>query len=194
MDVYYAGAWQVDSTFGLNQYGLPLYALVVVSADYKPFSAPGLLMFCSSDPGTTHEIEAIETLIRVALQLVRLKPGRCRACPVELLLLFVDNTKHPGELPTALNLSESRPSTPLDSYPAAIHIDKGERERKGILLALEKENASSVRVLLCHFHVLAAWEEHLFVKFDDSGPRGELRACLKVALNAKVNFYTNVLR
>lgn len=63
---------------GLNQYGLPLYALVVVSADYKPFSAPGLLMFCLSDPETSHEIEAIETLIRVALQLVRLEPGRCR--------------------------------------------------------------------------------------------------------------------
>lgn len=74
----FAGAWQVDSTFGLNQYGLPLYALVVVSGDYKPFSAPGLLMFCSSDPDTTHEIEAIETLIRVALHLIRLKPGRCR--------------------------------------------------------------------------------------------------------------------
>lgn len=69
------GAWQLDSTFGLNQYGLPLYALIVVSGDYKPFASPGLLMFCSSDIGTSQEIEAVETLIRVALQLVRLKPG-----------------------------------------------------------------------------------------------------------------------
>lgn len=78
---------------------------------------------------------------------------------------------------------------PLDSYPVAIHIDKSERERKGIESALEKENASRVRVLLCHFHVLAAWEEHLFSKFEDTGPRDELRACMKVALNAKVNLY-----
>ena len=69
------GAWEIDSTFGLNQYGLPLYALVVISGDYKPFASPGLLMFCSSDPGTTQEVEAVETLVRVALQLVQLTPG-----------------------------------------------------------------------------------------------------------------------
>lgn len=91
-----------------------------------------------------------------------------------------------------LDLSAPKPLTPLDSYPASIHIDKSERERKGIRMALERENASSVRVLLCHFHVLAAWEENLFVKFEDTGPRDELRACMKVALNAKVNLYAYV--
>lgn len=97
---------------------------------------------------------------------------------------------HAGELPTVgkpLNLSASSSSQSMASYPAAIHIDKCERERQAIEMALSKESAISIRILLCHFHALAAWEENLLSKFEDTGPRDELRACMKVALNSKVN-------
>jgi hypothetical protein len=156
----------------------------VVSGDYKPFASPGLLMFCSSDTGTDQESEAIQTLVRVALHLVRRTPGlKSVVLPFEQCLTNVI-----GDLPSErpLNLDRARSSTNETRLPASIHIDRCERERKAIMAALRNERATSIRVLLCHFHVLSAWEENLLSKFEDCGPRDELRACMKVALTARV--------
>jgi hypothetical protein len=134
--VFGLGAWEVDSTFGLNQYGMPLYALIVVSGDYKPFAAPGLLMFCSSDVGTDQEQHAIETLLRIALKLVRQPPI---ITPSFRSVRIISDKMFQGfaclpRAPLRLNDFEDVAGSGSAAYPSSVHIDKCERERRAIVL------------------------------------------------------------
>jgi hypothetical protein len=72
----------------------------------------------------------------------------------ELRMFYLSRDFLPSERP--LHLDSAETSTYETRLPASIHIDRCERERKAIILALRNERATSIRVLLCHFHVLAA--------------------------------------
>ncbi len=68
----------------------------------------------------------------------------------------------------------------MNAIKAAIDEDRQRLMAAGICC----DNPTEVS--LCVFHVLQAWEEHLFPRFADNGLRDELRVAIRRILWCKV--------